>query len=153
MNFGYGGCYARGKNKIGTTKTGIGPVYADKVSYNGLRIYELKNWELFVEKFTFQAKIKNKILKTFDVEQINIKKELKKFEQLRKIILPFVADTFQLLHNALNENKKILMEGAQAVLLDVDFSAYPFTTASNTIAGAINSGAGIPPHRSGWEFS
>ena len=140
---------ARGKNKIGTTKTGIGPVYADKVSYNGLRIYELKNWELFVEKFTFQAKIKNKILKTFDVEQINIKKELKKFEQLRKIILPFVADTFQLLHNALNENKKILMEGAQAVLLDVDFSAYPFTTASNTIAGAINSGAGIPPQRVG----
>ena len=52
---------ARGKNKLGTTKRGIGPTYADKVSYNGIRIYELLNWESFVEKFTFQAKIKNKI--------------------------------------------------------------------------------------------
>lgn len=135
---------ARGKEKLGTTGRGIGPVYSDKVSYNGIRIYELVRWELFVEKFTFQAKIKNKILKTFDVPEINIKKELEKFKKLRRIILPFVTDTFALLQNALNSNKKILMEGAQAVLLDLDFSAYPFTTASNVVAGAVNSGAGIP---------
>lgn len=135
---------ARGKEKLGTTKSGIGPVYADKVSYNGIRLYELVRWNLFVEKFTFQAEIKNKILKTFNVEEINIKKELKKFEAFRKIILPYITDTFQLLQKALGENKKILMEGAQAVLLDLDFSAYPFTTASNTVAGAINTGAGIP---------
>ncbi len=140
---------ARGKNKLGTTGRGIGPVYSDKVSYNGIRIYELKNWDLFVEKFSFQAEIKNRILKTFGVEEINIDKELKKFEDLRKIILPFVTDTFTLLQEALAKNKNILMEGAQAILLDLDFSAYPYTTASNTVAGAINSGAGIPPQKIG----
>ncbi|MBU1000027.1 adenylosuccinate synthase [Patescibacteria group bacterium] len=143
---------ARGKNeqssqwigKLGTTARGIGPTYADKVSYNGIRIYELKDWNLFKEKFTFQAKIKNRILKTFDVNPINIKKELEKLSKLRKLILPFVADTYQLLRKAISENKKILMEGAQAVMLDVDFSPYPFSTGSNTIPGAINTGAGIP---------
>lgn len=135
---------ARGKEKLGTTKRGIGPVYADKVSYNGIRVYELKHWDLFVEKFTFQTNIKNKILKTFGVEEINVQKELKEFKKLREAVLPFITDTFQLLQKALRENKKILMEGAQAILLDLDFSAYPYTTASNTVAGTVNSGAGIP---------
>lgn len=134
----------RGKEKLGTTARGIGPTYADKVSYNGIRIYELKDWDLFVAKFTFQAKIKNKILKAFGAKEINIKEELKKIGKLRKIILPYVADTFQLLQEALNKNKKILMEGAQAVMLDVDFSPYPFSTGSNVVPGAVNTGSGIP---------
>jgi adenylosuccinate synthase len=65
---------ARGKNKLGTTGRGIGPTYADKVSYNGLRIYELMHWNTFVEKFTYQAGMKNKILKTFGVVPIDVKK-------------------------------------------------------------------------------
>ncbi|MBI2315307.1 adenylosuccinate synthase [Candidatus Daviesbacteria bacterium] len=134
---------ARGKNKLGTTARGIGPAYADKVSYNGIRIYELEDWELFKEKFKFQAKIKNEILKTFKVEPINVSKELKNLAKLREIILPYVTDTYQLLQKAVNQNQKILMEGAQAIMLDVDFSPYPFTTASNTIPGAINTGSGI----------
>lgn len=140
---------ARGKGKLGTTARGIGPVYADKVSYNGIRIYELVRWELFVEKFTFQANIKNKILKTFDTPEINIKKELEKFKKLREIILPYVADTYQLLTAAIANNKKVLVEGAQAILLDLDFSAYPYTTASNVVTGSINAGAGIPPQKIG----
>lgn len=140
---------ARGKNKLGTTRKGIGPAFADKVSYNGIRIYELLHWDLFVEKFTFQAKIKNKILITFDVEPINIKKELAKFAELRKIIIPYVSDTYLLLQKAISENKKVLMEGAQAIMLDVDFSPYPFTTASNVIPGAVNTGAGIPIQKIG----
>src|SRR3989344_5128769 len=67
---------ARGKNKLGTTKRGIGPTFADKVSYNGIRFYELINWNTFVEKFEFQARIKNKILKLFNVSPINIKKAI-----------------------------------------------------------------------------
>lgn len=133
----------RGKEKLGTTGRGIGPVYADKVSYNGVRVYELVRWDLFVEKFTFQAEIKNKVLTALGVQPLNIKTELKKFEDLRKIILPYVTDTYQLLQKALKDNKKILMEGAQAVLLDVDFSAYPYTTASNTVPGAVNTGTGV----------
>ena len=140
---------ARGENKLGTTKSGIGPVFADKVSYNGIRLYELVRWDLFVEKFTFQAKIKNEILKTFNVPAVDIKKELKRFETIRKIVLPFITDTFQLLQDALSKNQKILMEGAQAILLDLDFSAYPYTTASNTVAGAVNAGAGIPVQKIG----
>ncbi len=135
---------ARGKGKLGTTARGIGPTFADKVSYNGIRMYELKKWDLFVEKFTFQAKIKNEILKTFGVRQLNIKEELKKISSLREKILPFIIDTYQLLQKALREKKQIIMEGAQAVLLDVDFGAYPYSTASNTISGAVNTGAGIP---------
>lgn len=135
---------ARGKEKLGTTARGIGPTYADKVSYNGIRIYELRDWDLFVQKFTFQAEIKNKILKTFGVTPINVKKELEKISNLRKKVLPYITDTYQLLQKAIKENRKILMEGAQAVMLDVDFSPYPFSTASNTVPGAVNTGAGIP---------
>ena len=138
---------ARGERKLGTTARGIGPAYSDKVSYNGIRVYELIRWALFVDKFSFQTKIKNKILKTFDVPEIDIKKELKKFAGFRKIILPYVTDTFALLRKALKDNKKILMEGAQAVMLDLDFAAYPYATASNTIPGAINAGAGIPSQK------
>lgn len=135
---------ARGKNKLGTTGRGIGPCLSDKVSYNGIRIYELKNWDKFSEKFTFQAKIKNKILKTFNINPINVKKELEKFSKLRKIILPYVSDTYQSLNKALASDKKILMEGAHGVMLDIDFSPYPYSTGSNVIPGATNTGAGIP---------
>ena len=140
---------ARGKQKLGTTGRGIGPVYADKASYNGIRVYELVRWELFVEKFTFQTKIKNKILKTFDIAEINIKKELEIFKKLREIIVPYVADTYEILNTAIKNNKKILVEGAQAILLDVDFATYPYSTASNVVTGFINAGAGIPPQKIG----
>lgn len=140
---------ARGNKKLGTTGRGIGPAFADKVSYNGIRIYELKDWDLFQEKFTFQAKIKNKILKAFGVEEINIKKELKKIADLKKIILPYVRDTFLLLQNALLQKKSILFEGAHGVMLDVDFSPYPYCTGSNVIPGAVNTGAGIPVQKIG----
>lgn len=138
---------ARGSQKLGTTARGIGPAYSDKVSYNGIRIYELVRWDLFFEKFTFQTKIKNKILETFGVKPININKELEKLSKLRKIILPYVTDTYLLLQKALFEKKKILMEGAHGVMLDIDFSPYPYSTGSNVITGAVNTGAGIPPQK------
>ncbi len=140
---------ARGDKKLGTTARGIGPCFADKVSYNGIRIYELKNWDLFVEKFVFQAEMKNKILDSFGVAPLNTERELERLAELREKVLPFITDTYQLLQKAISENKKILMEGAQAVMLDVDFSPYPFCTGSNTIPGAINTGAGIPMQKIG----
>lgn len=140
---------ARGDKKLGTTARGIGPVYADKVSYNGIRIYELKDWELFTEKFIFQSEIKNKILETFDVAPLNTERELERLAELREKVLPFITDTYQLLQKAVIENKTILMEGAQAIMLDVDFSPYPYSTGSNTVPGAINTGAGIPIQKIG----
>lgn len=138
---------ARGKNKLGTTGRGIGPAMADKYSYNGLRIYELLDWKLFTEKFTFQAKIKNKIIETFGIKPINIISELKKISEFRKIILPFVANTYQLVNNAISQKKSILLEGAHGIMLDIDFSPYPFSTGSNVIAGAVSAGAGIPQQK------
>lgn len=138
---------ARGKNKLGTTKRGIGPALADKVSYNGLRLYELKDWESFKNKFTFQAKIKNQILKTFNVTPIKIKGELEKINKLRSVILPYIADTYLILQKAVKKKQSILFEGAHGVMLDIDFSPYPFSTGSNVVTGAVNTGAGIPAQK------
>lgn len=135
---------ARGKNKLGTTKRGIGPTFADKVSYNGIRIYELMDWRTFVEKFTFQAEIKNKILKLFKVKPVNIREELKRYRTYRGKLLPYVKDTFLLLQNAVKSKKNILLEGAHGTMLDIDFSPYPFSTGSNVVTGAVNTGSGIP---------
>jgi adenylosuccinate synthase len=135
---------ARGKNKLGTTGRGIGPTYADKVSYNGLRIYELMHWNTFVEKFTFQAGIKNKILKTFGVAPVDVKKEIAKFKKFRTIIAPYVADTYSVLTTAVAKKQAIVLEGAHGIMLDTDWSPYPYSTGSNTLVGAVNIGAGIP---------
>jgi len=134
---------ARGKDKLGTTKRGIGPTYSDKVSYNGIRLYELINWEIFREKFEFQAKIKNKILKLFKTPTINIQKSLKDFKNYREKLLPYVKDTYLILKNAQKNKKNILFEGAHGVMLDIDWSPYPYTTASNVITGGVNTGSGI----------
>lgn len=134
---------ARGKDKLGTTKRGIGPTYADKVSYNGIRLYELVNWETFKEKFEFQAKIKNKILKLFNTPTINIQKSLFDFKNYRNQLLPFIKDTFEYLQAAQKSKKNILFEGAHGVMLDIDWSPYPFSTGSNVITGAVNTGSGI----------
>lgn len=135
---------ARGKHKLGTTKRGISQTYADKVSYNGIRLYELKNWEEFEKKFKFQTGVKNKILKTFGVNPINISAELKKYQEYRKKLLPFISDTYQILRSAINDKRSILLEGAHGVMLDNDFGSYPFVTGSNVITGAVNTGSGIP---------
>ena len=138
---------ARGKDKLGTTKRGIGPTYADKVSYNGIRIYELLNWESFVEKFTFQAKIKNKILKLFGVKPVNIKDSLNLYKNYRTKLLPYIKDTYQILQQGLKNNKNILLEGAHGVMLDIDFSPYPFSTGSNVVTGGVNTCTGLPVNK------
>lgn len=138
---------ARGKNKLGTTKRGIGPSYSDKVSYNGLRVYDLLDWNDFAAKFTFQAKIKNKILRTFGVKQVNIPLELKKLKKLRTRIMPYVKDTFEVINEAARRKKKLLFEGAHGIMLDLDWSPYPFATGSNTVVGSINTGSGLPVNK------
>jgi adenylosuccinate synthase len=134
---------ARGKLKLGTTKRGIGPAYADKVGYNGIRIYELMDWKHFQEVFTFHARIKNKILKVLDVTPINISKSLVELKRYRSRIVPLVKDTFQVLNTAFKSRKRILFEGAHGIMLDLDWSPYPYATASNTVVGAVNAGSGI----------
>lgn len=138
---------ARGKNKLGTTKRGIGPVYADKASYNGIRIYELLNWPLFIEKFKFQAEIKNKILVAFGVAPIKPEDCYSIFKKLAEKIRPMVGDTFALFQKSIKQKKHILLEGAHGVMLDNSFGLYPFVTASNVIEGSVNTGSGVPSNK------
>lgn len=135
---------ARGKKKLGTTKRGIGPAYSDKVSYNGIRVYDLLDWKHFTASFEFQAKIKNRILKTFGVAPVNISKALLKLKKQRTRLLPYIKDTFEILNSAVKKRKRILFEGAHGIMLDLDWSPYPFATASNTVIGGINTGSGLP---------
>jgi adenylosuccinate synthase len=135
---------ARGKKKLGTTKVGIGPTYSDKVSYNGIRVYDMIDWKEFCAKFEFQAGIKNRILKTFGVAPVNIPKALTALRKHRARLLPYIKDTFEILNDAVKKKKRILFEGAHGIMLDLDWSPYPFATASNTVIGGINTGSGLP---------
>jgi adenylosuccinate synthase len=134
----------KGKHKTGTTGRGIGPVYADKVSYNGIRVADLLDSKLFSQKIEIQLKVKNKIIEAFGEKKLRKEKIEKLFTVLRKKIKPFVLEPYPFLQKALKDNKQILLEGAQGMFLDTDWGTYPFVTASTIIAGGVNAAAGIP---------
>lgn len=134
----------RGEKKLGTTKRGIGPCLADKVSYQGIRVEDLMSGA-FKEKFTYQAKLKNKVLQSLGVKPLDIKKAQDTVLSLASFLKPFVKDTYSVLRTAHTRRKNIFLEGAQGVMLDVDFGIYPYVTGSNILPGAINTGAGLPP--------
>lgn len=136
---------AKGKYKTGTTGRGIGPCYADKVSYNGIRIADLLEKDMFSRKLKTQLMVKNKILKSFGLKPLSQKKIERDYFLLFKRIKPFVFDTFPLIQEALKKNKGLIMEGANGALLDNDWGAYPYVTASTTVSGGISAGAGISP--------
>lgn len=136
---------AKGEAKTGTTGRGIGPVYADKVSYHGIRIIDLFDEEKFSKKLEVQLRIKNKIIKALGGKQIEQKDVEKAFFNLYKRIQPYINEPFPLLQKAIKADKEILLEGAQAVFLDNDWGTYPFVTASTILPGGANAGAGISP--------
>lgn len=135
---------AKGKVKIGTTGRGIGPVYADKVSYNGIRIFDLLDKKIFSEKLGIQLKVKNKIIQALGGEPVDKKATEEKFLESAEKIRAYVKEPNSLLIKAIKSKKNILYEGAQAVFLDNDWGTYPFVTASNVLSGAINAGSGVP---------
>ncbi|MEK7517922.1 MAG: adenylosuccinate synthase [Patescibacteria group bacterium] len=138
---------AKGKAKTGTTGRGIGPCYADKVSYNGIRIGDLLDKKNFGEKLKIQLLIKNKILKAFGASMLSQKEIEKIFFHLLDKIKPFIKEPFPIIHSALKNKKNILLEGAQGTLLDNDWGTYPFVTGSTTLSGGVTHGAGIPPNQ------
>lgn len=137
---------ARGKGDIGTTKNGIGPCYMDKVERCGIRVCDLMNPEVFAEKVKNTMEIKNKIIenvyggKALDPEAV-IEEYLKYGERLKQ----FTADTTVILFNAIKDGKKVLFEGAQGTLLDIDLGTYPYVTSSHPVSGGVCTGAGIGP--------
>lgn len=138
---------AKGKTKTGTTGRGIGPTYADKASYNGIRLGDLMNAKIFSEKLETQLMLKNKILKALGAKPLSQKEIEEDFGKFRKKIAPYVSESFQILNTAIDKNKKILFEGAQGVFLDNDWGTYPYVTASNILSGSITHYAGIPPQK------
>lgn len=136
---------AKGKAKTGTTGRGIGPVYADKASYNGIRLWDLMDKKKFSEKLGVQLSVKNKILVGLGAKPLSAAKIEEVFFALRKKILPYIREPYPMLADAIKKKKKILLEGAQAVFLDNEWGTYPFVTASTILSGGITAQAGIPP--------
>jgi adenylosuccinate synthase len=131
---------------IGTTGRGIGPAYIDKASRTGIRIVDLLDRDCFEKKLRLNIEENNAILKTiYGYEELNVEEIIQSYLDFDTLIDPFVTDTTLLFHNAIRENKKIVIEGAQGALLDVDHGTYPFVTSSNPTAGGACTGLGIPP--------
>jgi adenylosuccinate synthase len=137
----------KGSKKIGTTKRGIGPAYADKASRTGLRMSDLMRPDVFTAKLTQRIKENNAILKSHGLAPLNGKKILQDYLAAGEKLRPFVTNTVIFLHRALELKQNMLFEGAQGTFLDIDHGTYPFVTSSNTTAGGASTGSGVPPHR------
>ena len=137
---------ARGKNDIGTTGKGIGPCYTDKFERCGIRICDLIDEEVFKEKLKENIEAKNKyIVNVLDGEELNYDEILKEYLELAERLKPYVQDTSVRLYDEIKEDKTVLFEGAQGMLLDIDYGTYPYVTSSNTTACGVASGSGIGP--------
>ena len=135
-----------GENKIGTTKKGIGPCYADKIQRSGIRIQDLIDDEVFAEKVKTNVEEKNKLLtKIYGRDPMDPNEIINEFKTYKEIINNHVKDTSLMISNAIKEGKNILFEGAQGTLLDIDHGTYPFVTSSNTSSANAAIGSGIGP--------
>ncbi|QEU61114.1 Ade12 [Kluyveromyces lactis] len=135
-----------GKN-IGTTGKGIGPTYSTKASRSGLRVHHLVNddpqaWEVFETRYRRLVETRQQRYGSFDYDP---EEELQRYKTYREQLKPFVVDSVSFMHDAIKKNKKILVEGANALMLDIDFGTYPYVTSSNTGIGGVITGLGIPP--------
>jgi adenylosuccinate synthase len=135
-----------GRNRLGTTKRGIGPAYADKAQRIGVRVQDLLDQKIFSTKLRVALKEKNltltRVYGRLPIEQSEIEERyLRHGERLR----PHIADTTLAVQKALDANETVLFEGAQATMLDLDHGTYPFVTSSNPIAGGACAGAGVGP--------
>ena len=138
---------SKGDAKIGTTKNGIGPCYADKINRIGIRICDLYDMETFKQKLAYNVEFKNKMLtKVYDAEPVSYDEILADYIKYAEALKPYVTDTNAAVLKAVKEDKKVLFEGAQATMLDLDHGTYPFVTSSHPIAGGASTGAGVGPN-------
>jgi adenylosuccinate synthase len=137
----------KGKHKIGTTKRGIGPAYADKAARSGLRVIDLMKPDSFRSRLAAKIKENNEILRAIGAKPLSFKAVHAAYRAAGDFLKPFVANTVVLLQQALRRGDNILCEGAQGTFLDIDHGTYPFVTSSNTTAGGACTGSGLPPNR------
>ena len=133
-------------NQIGTTKRGIGPAYSDKSDRIGLRMGDIFE-EDFYEKVKNITNSKNNILNSLNCDLLDFESFNSEIKDAVEYLRPYVCDTLPILHEAIEKNEKILFEGAQGIMLDIDFGTYPFVTSSNTGTSGVASGSGVPPQK------
>ena len=139
---------AKGDKKIGTTIKGIGPAYMDKAARVGIRIADLLDREVFEERLRLNLEDKNRqFTKLYDASPMNFEEILEEYYEYGQQIKQYVCDTSVLLNDALDNGKRVLFEGAQGVMLDIDQGTYPFVTSSNPLAGGVTIGSGVGPSK------
>ena len=139
---------AKGDKKIGTTIKGIGPAYMDKAARVGIRIADLLDREVFEERLRLNLEDKNRqFTKLYDANPINFEEIFEEYYEYGQQIKQYVCDTSVLLNDALDNGKRVLFEGAQGVMLDIDQGTYPFVTSSNPLAGGVTIGSGVGPSK------
>lgn len=137
---------SKGENDIGTTKRGIGPCYMDKSERVGIRTCDFVDPKTFKEKLMINVQKKNEIIaKIYGSEKMDFEKIYKEYMNYAEILEPYIVDTTSLLYDLIKKGKKVLFEGAQGTLLDIDLGTYPYVTASHPISGGVTVGAGIGP--------
>ncbi|MCI6158017.1 MAG: adenylosuccinate synthase [Selenomonadaceae bacterium] len=139
---------ARGKNKVGTTKNGIGPCYVDRDNRIGIRVCDLVEKETFAQKLKENLAVKNRELALlYDHAPLDYDEILKEYEGYADRLRPYVCDTIALLDEEIKAGRKILFEGAQATMLDIDYGTYPYVTASHPVSGGVGVGCGVAPQK------
>lgn len=137
---------SRGAGNLGTTKRGIGPAYADKTERCGIRACDFINEKIFISKVKEVLEIKNRIIeKVYNGQPLDQKAIIEEYRNYACIIGKYITDTNAMIFDALEKGENILLEGAQATFLDLDFGTYPYVTSSNPVAGGVCTGAGIAP--------
>jgi adenylosuccinate synthase len=136
---------AKGAGATGTTRRGIGPAFADKVSYNGLRFSDLADPDRFAAKLRVQLNLKNKLITAFGGQAFSFDPILAEYREYYQQLCPYIHELFPIVQDGLKHGKHFLLEQAMGSLLDADLGTYPFVTASSTLASAATPGLGIPP--------
>ena len=135
-------------NKIGTTKRGIGPCYADKYTRIGLRVCDLVDFEIFKKRLASTLEIKNdQIVKLYGEEPFDYDTLVNQFANIREQLLPMICDSVSLVNQYLDEGKNVLFEGAQANMLDINYGTYPYVTSSSPTSAGVCEGAGVAPQK------
>jgi len=138
---------AKGAGRTGTTGRGIGPVYADKVSYLGLRAGDLLHTDRLRRRLNVTLGIKNRVLVALGGEQSHAGELWRELSDAASQLAPYIRETYPIIQDAIGQGKQVLMAGANGTLLDNDFGTYPFCTATTTIASGVGSGAGVAPRQ------
>ncbi|QSF45094.1 adenylosuccinate synthase [Paenibacillus tianjinensis] len=138
----------KGPNKIGTTRKGIGPAYMDKAARNGIRIADLMDAEEFELRLRHLMEEKNQVItQVYGAEPLNVEEILVKYLEYAEVLRGYVTDTSVVLNDAIDADSRVLFEGAQGVMLDIDQGTYPFVTSSNPSAGGVCIGSGVGPSK------